>query len=106
MIKNLLETKPATLSRHHSYRYKSVLLISHFQSHLLPVQVYHWFTEMHLRCGSLAFYDFQPLSVVKPELLSPDPIPPGLVVQGDDVQRGVTQTLDFRVPVVHQVNLE
>jgi len=59
----------------------------------------------YLRGGSLALDDLQPLGVVEPELLPPDPVPPGLIVERDDVQGCVAQTLDLRVAVVHQVDL-
>ena len=57
-------------------------------------------------CRSLSLDDLEPLRVVEPELLPPHPVPPGVVVQGDDVQRGVAQLLHLRVPIVHQIDLK
>jgi hypothetical protein len=31
---------------------------------------------------------------------------PGLIVEGDDVEGGVAKSLNFRIPIVHQVNLK
>jgi hypothetical protein len=56
-------------------------------------------------CGSLSFYNLKPLRVVEAKLFSANPIPPRLVVQRDDVQGRVAQLLNFRIPIVHQVDL-
>jgi hypothetical protein len=63
-------------------------------------------SNLNYLCGSLSFYNLKPLRVVEAKLFSANPIPPRLVVQRDDVQGRVAQLLNFRIPIVHQVDLE